>query len=70
MSQPAWTIVNGVKWSTLDSPSGGKRKRKRPTLWGPEIDVENPIPSFFHEGKEYKEICEISYEEALAFILR
>jgi hypothetical protein len=69
MSQPKWTIVNGVKWFMSDPPISMKiRGKKRPTLWIPENDVENPRPTFYHEGKEYVDICEITLEEAIQFI--
>ena len=69
MSQPKWTIVNGVKWSMSDPPVSMKiRGKGRPVMWIPENDVENPRSTFYHGGEEYVEICEISLEEAIKFI--
>jgi len=67
MSQSKWTIVNGVKWS-LTSPYCDRttiRGVEPPALWIPDNDVENPRPTFYHEGKEYVDICEISLERAI-----
>ena len=67
MSQSKWTIVNGVKWSLIEPPVS-KKSRARPLYWIPENDIENPRPTFYHEGKEYVEICEITLEEVFKYI--
>ena len=72
MSQPKWTIINGVKWE-IAFPSRPFTTRTgedkiSPTLWTPIRDIENPNPTFTYEGKVYNEICELSLEEALNFI--
>ena len=72
MSQPKWTVVNGVKWEISHpskphtTPNGGKKIT--PVLWSPILDIENPMPTFTHQGKVYNEICELTLEEALRFI--
>jgi len=71
MSQSKWTIVNGVKWEVSphrllhSNPAEGKNP---PTLWSPVQDIENPTPIFTYRGKVYREMCELTLEEALRFI--
>ena len=56
-----WLIVNGVKYPKEDGISSGLvDEPKKPSTGGKN-------KSFTWLSKEYKEVCEISLEEALEF---